>query len=224
MPLIVISGLPASGKSTRAHQLRQYFEQRHGRTVHIVAENEAIPRAGFAKNEYFASSLNEKMVRADLKSAALRLLSQPDAVIILDGGNYIKGYRYELYCASKAARTTQCTVYCGIRRERALELNAQRHAADEVVVAGGGGAGDEAPLLDNGRVAYSAETFEALCQQFEEPHGNSRWDAPLFTVMPDDELDVDGINGALFESKAPPPNKSTQSVSVAGAVVWFGFR
>lgn len=203
MPLIIISGLPASGKSTRARQLCEHFEQQPGRTVHIVAENEAIPRAGFAKNDYFGSSLKEKVVRADLKSSALRLLSQPDALVILDGGNYIKGYRYELYCASKTARTTQCTVYCGIPRDRARAFNAERTAEDVV----------DAVRLDNGNVAYSDDTFDALCQRFEEPHGNNRWDAPLFTVLPDDRLDVEGINGALFESKPPPPNKSTQSVS-----------
>lgn len=206
MPLIIISGLPASGKSYRAAQLRDYFVGR-GKQVQVVSENVAIPKAGFGKNEYFASSPKEKMVRADLKSEALRLLNNED-VVILDASNYIKGYRYELYCASKAVRTTQCTFFCAIQTARAWEFNTRRSDAEEPV--------DEtrADGVGNGNVAYSKEIFDALCLRYEEPHGNNRWDSPLFTVFPDDHLDVDTIYGALFESKPPPPNKSTQSVSI----------
>lgn len=70
---------------------------------------------------------------------------------------------------------------------------------------------------NNGAVPYSREIFDALGARFEEPHGNQRWDAPLFTVLPEDELNVEAVFGALFESKPPPANKSTQSVS-------FSFR
>ena len=55
------------------------------------------------KNEVFLVSSNEKQIRADLKSESVRRINKNDLVIV-DGGNYIKGYRYEIYCASKAAR------------------------------------------------------------------------------------------------------------------------
>jgi protein KTI12 len=55
------------------------------------------------KNEVYRDSQKEKMIRADLKSEGLKKLNKNDLVII-DGGNYIKGYRYEIYCASKSAR------------------------------------------------------------------------------------------------------------------------
>lgn len=196
MPLIIISGLPASGKSTRSSELREYFFNR-GKSVRVVSEDEAITNAGFAKNEFFASSPKEKLVRADLKSAALRLLNNED-VVILDAGNYIKGYRYELYCASKAVRTTQCTLFCAIPTAKAWEFNERRAERDT--------------QPDDGS-KYTKEVFDSLCVRFEEPHGNNRWDSPLFTVLPEDQLDVEAIYGALFENKPPPPNKSTQCVS-----------
>lgn len=90
MPLIVISGLPASGKSNRAKELQVFFTEK-GKKVHMVSENEAIPKAGFQKDEYFADSQKEKVVRSDLKSEAIRLLNKED-VVILDAGNYIKGF------------------------------------------------------------------------------------------------------------------------------------
>lgn len=211
MPLIIISGLPASGKTTRAIQLKNHFEER-GKSVHVVSENDAISKAGFEKNEFFASSPKEKIVRADLKSETIRLLNNDD-VVILDAGNYIKGYRYELYCASKAVRTTQCTLFCGIQKEKARRFNQRRisHGGDGKIIEG-----DVWDLPTDKSVAYTDEIFDSLCLRFEEPHGNNRWDSPLFTIFPEDSLDMDSIHGALFENKPPPPNKSTQCVSVFG--------
>lgn len=39
MPLIVLTGYPASGKSTRAYQLKEYFTKAD-KTVVIVSEND----------------------------------------------------------------------------------------------------------------------------------------------------------------------------------------
>jgi len=89
MPIVVISGLPASGKSTRAQQLKEYFAGK-GRKVHLISENEAVPKALFEKNAFFGDSQKEKVVRSDLKSEASRHLNKED-VVILDAGNYIKG-------------------------------------------------------------------------------------------------------------------------------------
>lgn len=227
MPLIVISGFPASGKTKRALELKTYFEEK-GKKVHHISENKAIPKAGFHKNVYFADSQKEKMVRSDLKSEALRLLDK-QSVVILDAGNYIKGmfingfpcnilnfglhatflgYRYELFCATKSARSTQCTLFCGIQKDRAWEFNSLRsdvEAEDLTKI-------EDETLLDNSNIPYSQEIFEGLCMRFEEPHGNCRWDSPLFVSFPDDELEFANIYSALFESKPLPPNQSTQNV------------
>ncbi|XP_053951589.1 protein KTI12 homolog [Anastrepha ludens] len=202
MPMIVISGLPASGKTTRAKALLKYFTGR-GKKVHLISENVSIANAGFPKNEYFADSQKEKQVRSDIKSEALRLLNKED-VVIVDGGNYIKGYRYELFCATKAARSTQCTLFCGIQEARAWQLNQERSDADVVLT------GSE-EQVGTSNVPYTREIFDALCMRYEEPHGNCRWDSPLFVVFPDDSLDFEAIYGALYESKPLPPNQSTQN-------------
>lgn len=202
MPLVVISGLPSSGKSTRAQELQSHFIGR-GKIVHLISENIAVAKAGFQKNEYFASSQKEKIVRADLKSETTRLLNKDD-VVILDAGNYIKGYRYELYCVSKAARTPQCTLFCGIPKEEAWSLNGNRTVEEQDLQS-------ESPI-NNSCVAYTRDIFDGLCLRYEEPHGNSRWDSPLFSVFPGDELALDAIFSAVYESKAPPPNQSTQNV------------
>lgn len=89
MPLIILTGYPSSGKTKRSKEFAEFFREK-GKTVHVVSENAAIPKAGFTKNEYFSDSQKEKVVRSDLKSEAIRLLTK-DNVVILDGGNYIKG-------------------------------------------------------------------------------------------------------------------------------------
>lgn len=89
MPIVIVTGLPASGKSTRARQLEEYLVSK-GKKVHLISENEAVPKALYEKNAFFADSQKEKVVRSDLKSEASRQLNKDD-VVILDAGNYIKG-------------------------------------------------------------------------------------------------------------------------------------
>lgn len=113
------------------------------------------------------------------------------------------GYRYELYCASKAARSTQCTVYCAISPEKAFTFNQQRTKEDTIEAIDG----------DNSCVPYTREIFDALIQRYEEPVANNRWDSPLFTLLPDSQLPSDDLYSALYEKKPPPPNLATQNVS-----------
>lgn len=107
-----------------------------------------------------------------------------------------------MYCASKAARSTQCTVHCAISKENAWELNQKRTSADVVD-------GDE---CDNSSVPYTREVFDALTLRYEEPIANNRWDSPLFTLLPDTNLPVDDVYASLYERKPPPPNLATQNV------------
>ena len=43
--------------------------------------------------------------------------------------------------------------------------------------------------------------------RFESPENRNRWDSPLFVVLPEDELPCQQIYDALYDRKAPPPNK-----------------
>nr|CAG4634940.1 EOG090X0A11 [Alona affinis] len=185
MPLIVITGIPAAGKSTRAQQLADYFTEYTEHNVTILSEND-IARC---KNDVHSDSCKEKELRGTLKSEMQRLIS-PNSLLILDGGNYIKGYRYELYCISKSCKTNQCTVHCDINVDLAWEQNLNRCKSSQ----------------------YSREVFDALIMRYEAPEGRNRWDSPLFTIQLEDELPFKAIAGALYESKAPTPNQSTQSL------------
>ena len=141
-----------------------------------------------SKDKCYTDSLQEKILRARLKSSAEKLLT-PESVVILDSLNYIKGYRYELYCASKHARTTFCVLLCNTPVETAKEWNSSRESSQ----------------------SYSPQVLDALVMRFESPDSRNRWDSPLFTLYPDDPLPGEEICDAVFHCKPPPPNQSTQS-------------
>ncbi|XP_061577839.1 protein KTI12 homolog [Cololabis saira] len=184
MPLIVMCGYPCSGKTRRAEELKAYFDENTERRVIIVGDGVL----GVERNHVYADSQNEKKLRASLKAEVERKVSKDD-IVILDSLNYIKGYRYELFCLIKHAQTPHCLVYCLTSDEQSSCWNTNRDAAEQ----------------------YNQETLDALVQRFEAPDSRNRWDSPLFTILKDDELPLQDISDALFKRKAPRPNQSTQS-------------
>ena len=64
MPLIIICGLPSSGKSRRAAQLKSFFEKEKGKSV-IVVDDTSID---VDKDTVYSDSIKEKSVRASLKA------------------------------------------------------------------------------------------------------------------------------------------------------------
>ncbi|XP_028441469.1 protein KTI12 homolog [Perca flavescens] len=190
MPLIVMCGYPCSGKTQKAEELKVCFERNTDRKVHIVGDG----TLGVEKNTVYADSQKEKNVRASLKAEVERKLNKDD-IVILDSLNYIKGYRYELFCLIKHAQTPHCLVYCLTSDEVSSTWNTNREAAEQ----------------------YTQEIFDALVLRFEAPDSRNRWDSPLFTILKDDTLPYEAISDALFKRKAPPPNQSTQSQPLSSA-------
>lgn len=187
MPLIIITGIPCSGKTTRSIELKEYFVNKMKKKVEIIHELDFVSKAGFDINTFYADSKKEKSVRSDIKSAVQRMLNVTD-VLIIDGSNYIKGYRYEIYCLTKLYKTPQCTIYCDIPIEHAWLWNEKRPECER----------------------YSREIFDALVMRYEAPDSKNRWDIPLYALSPEDVLNFDGIYKSIYEAKAPKPNLSTQ--------------
>lgn len=185
MPFVLLCGFPCSGKTTRTEQLRKHIEDTHpNRTVHIVSDH----LIGVDRNTVYEDSKQEKEVRGALKSSVIRLMSREN-VLILDSLNYIKGFRYELYCAVKSSQTPHCVIHCATPTDQASKWNETRDETDR----------------------YSQQILDGLVMRFEAPVGKNRWDSPLFTVLPEDALPFEAICDALFHRKAPPPNMSTVS-------------
>lgn len=191
MPLIIITGFPASGKTKTANELKDYFEEK-GKKVDIISENEIIKGMNSCRNVIYADSKKEKELRSKIKSDFIRNINQ-EGITIIDGSNYIKGYRYELYCASKSSKTTQCTIHCDVNQDTAWEYNLKRDIDDQ----------------------YSKEIFDALILRYEAPESRNRWDSPLFLVFADKKIVCEDVNEALFSRQPPPPNQSTQCLPLS---------
>lgn len=141
----------------------------------------------------YASARPEKDARAAFSSAIKRELGR-DVIVIADGMNYIKGFRYQLYCEAKAVQTPNCVVHVGTPADKCRELNKK--------------------ALEDQTGGYEPEIFDNLVFRYEEPNGMSRWDAPLFTVPYDDsEPPCDAIWEAMVGSdgkaKVVRPNAAT---------------
>ncbi|KAK3722512.1 kti12, chromatin associated [Vermiconidia calcicola] len=197
MPLILISGYPSSGKTYRSRQLLEFFERKISDSedpkVKRLKVQHIDDRSLGLSRDVYATARAEKDARATLSSAIKRVLGR-DTIVVADGMNYIKGFRYQLYCEAKAVQTPSCVVHVGTPAQESRALN------DEALKSSTGG--------------YEPEIFENLVFRYEEPNGMTRWDSPLFTVPYDDvQPPCDAIWEAMVGSdgkaKVVRPNAAT---------------
>lgn len=111
MAMITISGYPCSGKTTRANQIKddiilQQSLNPSGPSLKVVIVSDDIlniPRS------VYDDSRSEKPARGALYASIQRSMG-PDTILIVDGLNYIKGFRYQMYCAAREQKLRVCTV------------------------------------------------------------------------------------------------------------------
>ncbi|KAK1971870.1 RNA polymerase II elongator complex subunit [Colletotrichum sublineola] len=162
MPLIIVSGLPTSGKTHRAKQLQAHLAARIAAAAAAASSSSSTLTEGAAGSHntgggkqppyrlhYISDSAlsisrdvydldpekvrahtrsanaSEKDARAAVYGAVKRVLSDRD-IVILDGLNYIKGWRYQLHCEAKAVRTPSVVLQIGCGVERARGINEER--------------------------------------------------------------------------------------------------
>ena len=117
--------------------------------------------------------------------------------MILDGLNYIKGWRYQLHTEAKNLSTPSVVLQIGCSVEKSREVNEQSQSQQQ-------------------QPRYSPENWENLVFRYEEPNPMTRWDSPLFTLIwEDDEAQANSVYAKIWdaicgESKpAVRPNQST---------------
>eukprot|EP00823_Brevimastigomonas_motovehiculus_P005268 TRINITY_DN3826_c0_g1_i1.p1 TRINITY_DN3826_c0_g1~~TRINITY_DN3826_c0_g1_i1.p1 ORF type:complete len:278 (+),score=41.12 TRINITY_DN3826_c0_g1_i1:116-949(+) len=181
MPLVVLCGLPCSGKTTRAKELGQYLTDE--KCVVQYVDFESI---GISRNDLYKDSASEKKGNSAVKAAASRYLSEK-RVVIVDYNNFIKGFRYELWCAAREATSTCCVIFCDTTPELCVEWDNKRAEKDR----------------------YKKAILEDLLKRLEKPDANKKWDKPLFTVKPTDKLPLKDIGQALLSGKAEKPTCAT---------------
>lgn len=212
MPLILTCGYPCSGKSSLVRQLVGTL--RHQNYDVLVIPEPALQEApcatgGSAKDirsEIYADSNKERELRGFHKSEIERALtgrngtsqkgdSLPQLVVIMDAPNYIKGYRYELYCLAKSMKHQHAVLLCDTPADKCMQWN-------ETI----------------GR--YSQEVISDMITRFEPPQASNRWDSPLLVFQPDcwpcaEKIDCSSVVSELkalvlnVDRSTIKPNRST---------------
>ncbi|CAE6510617.1 unnamed protein product [Rhizoctonia solani] len=191
MALITVSGFPSSGKTRRTDQLKAYLDQKlqennteetKGWKVSVLSDEVLnIPRSSYDESRL------EKPARSALLSAIVRDLSK-NTILIVDSLNYIKGFRYQMYCAAREVGVRVATVFVVATPDLCKEWNQKREDR------------------------YSDATFDNLIQRYEEPNSMVRWDAPLFTVPWSDEaISGEDIWRAVTLGDKRPANQAVAS-------------
>jgi protein KTI12 len=126
MPLIIIAGNPCVGKTSFAKLLGQYFNEKGINKISIINEELLY----ISKLDGYKNSHCEKNTRGALKSAVDQNLNS-ESYIILDSLNYIKGYRYELYCIARTFRTPHCVVWIDCSEHISVYLNNSRNSVEK---------------------------------------------------------------------------------------------
>ncbi|KAF8434657.1 chromatin associated protein KTI12 [Terfezia claveryi] len=267
MPLIILTGYPCSGKTTRALELRDFFieriaaaqaaqktglsvpstPQRCSSTDDLRSTTTAInttihPNPPFDPSETarisclkvhlinidslhiprtsYRDARSEKESRSTEYSAIKRHLSR-DNIVISDSLNYIKGYRYQLYCEAKALLTPSCVVHIASPPEKCRLWNSSRNASHAPDPHSPAPPGSSLPppdvmmcilpvegeahkkQLTAATPAWEEDILENLIFRYEEPNGMTRWDSPLFTVpWVDERMDCEAIWDAVVGKEA----------------------
>lgn len=220
MPLLLLCGYPCSGKTALAERLRAHFASQ-GRACVVVAEAHSA--------SFNTTATEDKTARSALRSEVQRLLSQTTLVIV-DAANEVKGFRYELFCLARACKTPHAVLHVATPLEACIARCTAQIVAQENSEGQAHGQTErqiqtqaEAELSESQTQAASAitvpssvglqeaeEWLRARAARFEPPDSRNRWDSPLFTLAPEDELPLQALAAALYERQAPPPHASTR--------------
>lgn len=228
-----MSGLPTSGKTTRATQLYNYLSARIAETqppkyrLHLISDDSlSISRAVYdlspdtVRLHTRSANSSEKDSRAALYGSVKRVLSDKDFVI-LDGLNYIKGWRYQLHCEAKAMRTPNCILRVACPVDQARQVNQERLQArsettTETQEQSTVEQKDEEQDGSATAEPYEPSNWDNLVFRYEEPNPMTRWDSPLFAVLWDDsEAQTKRTFDDLWDAmagegrKVVKPNQST---------------
>ncbi|EDP42032.1 hypothetical protein MGL_3713 [Malassezia globosa CBS 7966] len=198
MALLVVTGLPCSGRTTRVQEIRANFESRLASSPTLSSVRVVQDADVHVDRHVYESQRTEGRARAAYLSAVRRALST-SAIVIADGGAglNIKGSRYELWCAARELGLRCATLYVACTQDLCRAWNAKRRA--------------------HGEPCYTDACLDELMFRFEEPTPEARWHRPLFTTTSVGSADhpeclptpLDAIWDAMTLAQVQPPKAVT---------------
>ncbi|XES77072.1 MAG: selenocysteine-specific translation elongation factor [Candidatus Bathyarchaeia archaeon] len=155
--LLILCGLPASGKTTISKTVASVLEDKHGVSTMVVSSDDFRDMLSYSSNgfkperETSVKTLYEKAIATGLEQGFL---------VISDDLNYYKSMRSDLRHIAKRLDSDYDLIFVDTPVEQALKWNQNR----------------ESPLPQ--------ALIEELNQKLDPPKGDYKWDTPLVTVDP----------------------------------------
>lgn len=211
MPSLILTGHPCIGKTTFAQLLASRALNHPSNTIsHVIHIRESTACPDQTKAECYSNSNMEKNTRSSLKAEFDRAVmscnsngngsttSTSSTLVILDSLNYIKGYRYELYCISKAAGERHGVVWimgsesdsvrsgvCSTSDELSKKRNANRKEVQQKkqqIVDHATRVLEEISNIENDGYYDNDKMMNELVLRYEPPDMKNRWENPLYKV------------------------------------------
>ena len=155
--LLIMCGLPSSGKTTISKNVASLLEDKHGITTMVISSDDfrdmlSYSSQGFKpEREASVKALYEKAIATGLENGFL---------VISDDLNYYKSMRSELRQIAKRSGSDYDIVFVDTPVEQALKWNQER--------------GSPIP----------SSLIEEINQKLDPPKGDYKWDTPLVVVDP----------------------------------------
>uniref|UniRef100_A0A7S3QIW7 Protein KTI12 n=1 Tax=Chaetoceros debilis TaxID=122233 RepID=A0A7S3QIW7_9STRA len=181
MPSLIITGHPSTGKTSFANLLASRAMAHPSNLITtVVIINETTSRPDKTIYECYKNSTEEKLTRSALKSEFDKYVkaNESSKLVILDSMNYIKGFRYELHCISKAAGQKHGVIWLLCKEVVAKEWNERRKKVEE------NDYDRDMKIQKDGHTHkyHSADMMSELMSRYEPPDQRNRWDRPLYRV------------------------------------------
>jgi protein KTI12 len=196
MPALIVTGRPRVGKTSFVNLVAKRAldnAEKYNITQVVIINEETACQSTKSSNiqsdtidpdsngkilnyrQYYLNSHVEKSTRAALKAEFDRRQSGSGTLVLLDSLNYIKGYRYELYCISKASGDKHGVVWV-----KSDELDTDSYGWHR-----------SCPSIDSTASATTRTAttkteedliINGLNLRFESPDERNRWENPLYIV------------------------------------------
>jgi len=158
--LLILCGLPSSGKTTISKNVASLLEDKHGITTMVISSDDfrgmlSYSSEGFKpEREASVKALYEKAIATGLENGFL---------VISDDLNYYKSMRSELRQIAKRSGSDYDIIFVDTPVEQAIKWNQQR--------------GSPIP----------STLIEEINQKLDPPKGDYKWDTPLAVVDPSEQ-------------------------------------
>ena len=198
MPLILLTGLPNSGKTKTCEalmkKLNEFFDDSNNNSplsfkpniIYHSDETLSIPPSSYSDPKL------EKFNRGKIQSIMRRDVNLKN-IVIVNSLNYIKGFRYQLFIDCKNFNEGYCLVYTIKHVEDELE-RAKVGNLLELSAAGQLNTENDHIIKEEGKEnKWDKNLINELAMRFEEPNERNRWDSPCFKFLQNQDEVTDEI-------------------------------